>query len=102
MDTGTSCCTSPSLEDFEPNTLEDLPTPQTMKGIGGNVEIRQLGILRFECLDDQGDRFIIRCPGFYTPTLEPRLFSPQVFLATVLTLSKKIVLFFASSLAKQL
>jgi transposase InsO family protein len=25
---------------------------------------------------------VIRCPGFYTPTLETRLFSPQVYLAT--------------------
>ena len=82
MDTGASCCTSPSLDDFEPGTLEDLPEPQLMKGIGGNVDIHKIGILRFKCLDDQGAPFTFRCPGFYTPTLETRLFSPQVYLAT--------------------
>ena len=82
MDTGASCCTSPSLQDFEPGTLKDLPTPQTMKGIGGNVLIKQVGILNFKSLDDSGSPFTIRCPGLYIPSLETRLFSPQVFLAT--------------------
>ena len=82
MDTGASCCTSPSLDDFEADTLKDLPSPQTMHGIGGNLEIRQLGILHFKTLDDDGSPYTIRCPGFYTPTLATRLFSPQVFLAT--------------------
>ena len=82
MDTGASCCTSPSVDDFEPGTLKDLPNPQTMKGIGGNLEIKQMGILRFNCLDDQGNQAVIRCPGFYSPMLQMRLFSPQMFFST--------------------
>jgi hypothetical protein len=38
--------------------------------------------LRFKCLNDQGQPFLIQCPGFYTPTLETRLFSPQMYLST--------------------
>ncbi len=82
MDTGASCCTLPSLQDFEPDTLKVLPSPQTMKGIGGNIEICQLGVLKFKTIDDNGLPFIIRCPRFYTPMLVTRLFSPKLFLAT--------------------
>ena len=82
MDTEASCCTSPSIDDFEPGTIQDLPTVQRMKGIGGDIEIRQIGILNYKSVDDNGAPLTIRCPGFYTPTLETRLFSPQVFLST--------------------
>jgi hypothetical protein len=82
IDTGASACTSPSIDDFfEPGTLHDLPEPQTMKGIGGNVTIQKMGILRYQTLDDQGAPLVLRCPGFFMPDLEQRLFSPQMFFS---------------------
>lgn len=82
VDCGASACTSPDLADFEPGTIQDLPKPTHMQGIGGNVPINKCGILRYTAIDDDGNKIEIRCPGFYMPELNQRLFSPQVFLAT--------------------
>ena len=81
QDTGASACTSPDLDDFEEGTLEDLTQPVTMDGIGGGVQIKQAGILRYHTIDDRGAPAILRCPGFYLPEVPLRLFSPQTFFA---------------------
>ena len=81
QDSGASASTSPDLADFEPGTLEDLPAPITMEGIGGGVEIKKAVILRFHVLDDQGTPAILCCPGFYLPEVKQRLFSPQTYFA---------------------
>jgi hypothetical protein len=82
MDCGAPASTSPSLDDFEPDTIRDLPEPIKMCGIGGDVEIRKAGVLRYSTVDDFGDPLVIRTPVFYMPNLNQRLFSPQVFFHT--------------------
>jgi hypothetical protein len=82
LDCEASAITSPSLEDFEPESLCDLPKPIKMRGIGGDVEIHQAGVLRYSTLDDSSNPMILQTPGFYMPDLNQRLFSPQVFFHT--------------------
>jgi hypothetical protein len=82
MDCGASASTSPSLDDFESDTIRDLPKPIKMRGIGGTVEIRKAGILWYSTVDDLGNPLVIHTPGFYMPNLSQRLFSPQVFFHT--------------------
>jgi hypothetical protein len=59
LDCGASASTSPSLNDFVSGTLTDVPGNLSMKGIGGNVRIEKMGILRYTTVDDQGHPFEI-------------------------------------------
>jgi hypothetical protein len=82
LECGASANTSPSLADFEPGTLKNVPGDLPMKGIGGNVRIEKMGILRYTAIDDQGHLFEIRTPGLYMPALPQPLFSPQIYFST--------------------
>jgi hypothetical protein len=82
LDCGASASTSPSLDDFVPGTLSAVPGNLSMKGIGGNVRIEQMGILSYTTVDDKGHPFEIRTPGLYMPDLPQRLFSPQIYFST--------------------
>ena len=48
-----------------------------MEGVGGGVEIKKQGILKYPTIDDDGNPFVIRVPGYYAPHLKHSLFSPQ-------------------------
>jgi hypothetical protein len=83
IDCGASACMSPSESDFKPDTIRKLPSPDTMRGIGGDVQIRQAVIIRYTTLDDGGGNpAILRAPGFLVPELAQRLISPQIFFQT--------------------
>jgi hypothetical protein len=55
LDCGASACTSPTLDAFEPDSLTPLDKPVKMEGIGGNVDIKMQGIVKYQTLDDNGN-----------------------------------------------
>jgi hypothetical protein len=40
-------------------TIQDLPKPTRMQGIGGNVLINKCGILQYTAIDDDGNKIKI-------------------------------------------
>ena len=82
MDCGASACTGSHLDDFVEGTLEDLETPIIMEGVGGGMEIKQQGIIQYHTIDDDGNPFILKVPGYYAPHIKQSLFSPQILFMT--------------------
>jgi hypothetical protein len=82
LDCGASACTSPSLDAFEPDSLTPLDKPVKMEGIGGNVDIKMQGIVKYQTLDDNGNPFFLRFPAYYAPHIKQSLFSPQILFMT--------------------
>lgn len=48
----------------------------------GEVLIKQIRMLRYQTIDNEGRPVILRAPGHYMPEIEHHLFSPQLFFET--------------------
>ena len=79
LDTGCTKTGTGYVEDFLPDTLQDLPTPVRMDGIAGGLTIKQVGMVRYEVLDNKSEVQVIETEAFYLPDLKCRLFSPQAY-----------------------
>ena len=75
VDTGCSCACSPHKEDFE--SLKTLKAPITIKGVAGEAQCTQAGIICVQTINAKGDIVTLRTPGYYNPHQSVRLFSPQ-------------------------
>ena len=75
MDTGCSVACSGYIEDFHGQlAYGDFGTVNTADG---SAKIEGFGMLRWDVISTSGKRHTIVVPGYYCPTVEMRLFSPQ-------------------------
>ena len=81
IDTGCSKTVSGFIDDFVPESLKDLDSPNQMEGIGGSLTATKEGKVRYEVINDSGEISVIETNAFYMPKLKCRLFSPQTYLA---------------------
>ena len=79
VDSGCSLTFTPHKEDFI--QMITLTEPQTLQGVGGNVEVTQCGIARYEVINTTGNVSVLETVAYYHPSLKFRLFSPQSFFA---------------------
>ena len=75
VDTGCSTSASPHREDFE--TYEELKRPVVLHGINGTSTVTHGGIMRYQCINTDGEVVTVRFFGFHDKNLEVRLLSPQ-------------------------
>ena len=68
------------VHDFVPGSLRDLDQLVIMDGIGGELQITQIGIARYEVLTDDAEVKVIESEAYLVPTLNCRLVSPQRYL----------------------
>ena len=79
LDTGCTKTGTGYKDDFIPGTLRDLPTPVRMDGIAGGLTISQVGMVRWEVLDNKNEVQVIETEAYLIPDLHCRLFSPQAY-----------------------
>ena len=79
IDTGASCSVTPNLKDFI--TTPTVPETQSMEGLNGDkTTVVGAAQLRWDIEDVNGVRSDIETFGYFIPTANIRLFSPQVYL----------------------
>jgi hypothetical protein len=77
IDTGCTKTATGFIEDFLPNTLQNLDRPIRMDGIAGGLDIKKQGKVRYEIVDDRGSVQELIVDAYHIPGLGCRLFSPQ-------------------------
>ena len=77
IDSGASDTASGDKNDAVPGTIEALPTPRKMDGIGGTLEATHKCTFRYEVLADDSSIQVIETQGYYVPGLSLKLLSPQ-------------------------
>ena len=81
IDTGCSNSASAYMEDFVKGSVKPLAKPITIEGIGGDIQVKEYGLLNWECIDNQGNTTKLQHYGHYAPALKNiRLLSPQRYL----------------------
>ena len=78
VDTGCTTSSSPFKEDFLPGTLKDLEDPISAEGVGGDIQVKQEGTLKWEFISTKGEAVKLHHEGCFVPELgKTRLLSPQ-------------------------
>ena len=70
IDSGCSNIVSPSLSDFIPGSLKNLPIPLAMEGISGQLLAKQKLTIRYKVINDQGGIYVLQCEVYYLPDLK--------------------------------
>ena len=79
FDTGCSKTTTGFKTDFDPGSLKTLPTPLTMTGIAGGLQVKEIGIVSYDVQLPTAKIMTIKTEAYYMPHLKCRLFSPQSY-----------------------
>ena len=78
-DTGCTNNASGQDADFEPGSIRQLKEPLIIEGVGGNIIVMHIGIVRWEFISKKGEIVVICCWAHYAPALgHLRLMSPQM------------------------
>lgn len=75
IDTGASCCVSPTKDDFIPGTYRD--SQVKIKDLSGSNKVAGKGMLRWTVVDNTGCTHDIEIEGYHVPQASVRLLSPQ-------------------------
>ena len=77
VDTGCSVSSSYDKADFE--YIYELKQPVRLQGVNGDCQVTHGGVMKFQCINDQGQVFDIKTMGYYNPAQKVCLFSPQSY-----------------------
>ncbi len=77
VDTGCTVTSTPNKSDFVRGSLTTLDSPVIMEGVGGDLEVQQKGIVKWEVINDAGEISVLEFQAYYMPEIQVRLFSPQ-------------------------
>ena len=79
VDSGASVCISPRREDF----ITYRSSKVKIKDLSSTHAVEGEGLMRWRVRDKHGQVVILELPGYYIPSADVRLLSPQVMLSTL-------------------